>query len=168
MKCSINTYLWVKFETDPHGLIQHCTNILGFSWKFSVLWVTSLVELLYGSFLSLLKNFTFVGYVFLELGSRYVLFISLINCCFFWLKNHVDGVRFWSQNTSKMWFIFIFMYTATVKLSLNILFSKWLTFRKMFETDEIIFSLTAKSFLHTIMCLQYLPPDVSHFAFNIM
>ncbi len=37
---------------------------------------------------------------------------------------------------------------------------------KTFKNNEIIFSLMAKSFRHTIMCLQYLPPDVSHFAFN--
>ncbi len=41
-----------------------------------------------------------------------------------------------------------------------------LTFQKTFKTDEITFSRSAKSYLHTITCLQYLPPDVSHFAFD--
>ncbi len=39
-------------------------------------------------------------------------------------------------------------------------------FRKTFRSNEVTFSLMAKFYLHTIMCLQYLPPNVSHVAFN--
>ncbi len=38
----------------------------------------------------------------------------------------------------------------------------------MFKTNEITFSLIAESDFHTVMCLQYLPPDVSHFVFNAL
>ncbi len=58
------------------------------------------------------------------------------------------------------------MYAATFKLSFNILFFKQLTFCKPFKNQRNYIHLMAKSYLHTIMCLQYLPPDVSYFAFN--
>ncbi len=40
------------------------------------------------------------------------------------------------------------------------------TFRKMFKNNEITFSPMAKSYLNSTTCLQHLPPDVSHYAFN--
>ncbi len=96
------------------------------------------------------------------------LFISLISCCFFYLKKSCSWSLIFKSEYYE--FIFIFMHTATFFAFIYYIIFQIIYIIRIFtifqKVTKMACLLWGNIHLHTIKSLQYLPPDVRHFAYN--